>query len=465
MSYRFRFVAILFLVVSTTALSQGLPEVNKGILEEGEKHNQAMLHITHLTKKIGPRLLGSSNLTKACNWSLGQFKKWGLSNVHFEPYMDVPIGFERGKQQLGRMVSPSKRDFQFTTFAWTPGTKGSISGAAILEPKSSEEIERLGAKLKGAWVLADGPALAMRSRPDTILDERRKSIEAKGIAGWVFASDSELLHTSGSWQKLDFANLPSIPLVVVRASDAKAIRDELSLEKPVVLDFNIDNRFVKGPVKVGNVVADIPGTEKPDEYVIVGAHLDSWDGPGSEGACDNGTGATAVIEAARVLSKLNVKPKRTIRFVLFTGEEEGLLGSRAYMRQHEKELQKISAVFINDSGTNYISGLMCHDSMAPQLELATVLLKKAGSPYEFAITKTSNPPSRNGGGSDHAPFVEQGIPAFYMRSSGKSNYWQIWHTQNDNLEQVVPDSLKRSGLVFAVLAYNLACSDRLLPRP
>ena len=464
-----RCVCCASLGLAQAVLAQGLPEINQKIIEEGEKHNQAYLHIRHLTKKIGPRLLGSDKFTNACNWTLKKFKDWGLKNVHFEPYMEVPIAFNRGKRQIGRMVTPATRDFQFTTSAWSAGTKGSIKGFAIEEPKDEEEFSKVKDSLKGAWVLAGGEGLGIRTRPDEAKVEFRKKVEDAGIAGWIYASANEYVTTNGNFRNLVLDALPTIPRITVRASDMSAIREALKSGKKPELEFDIDNRFGKKKVTVNNVVADIPGTEKPDEFVIIGAHLDSWDGPGSEGACDNATGSTAILEAARILGKCNVKPKRTIRFILFSGEEEGLLGSTAYVKDHEKEIDKISAVFVDDSGTNYDSGVMCSETASKWLFDASEPLKKTDPKFEFKVTTFQPSPDSGrrrggGGGSDHAPFAAQGIPAYFMRKTGNANYMEIWHTQNDNLEHVIVDNVKRSSLVFAILSYNLACANELVPR-
>lgn len=464
------FAVLCAVVLGQLSFAQGLPEMNKKIIEEGEKRNQAPLHIKHLTKKIGPRLLGSPQFEKACNWTLKKFRDWGLKNVHFEPFMDVPFGFERGKQQMGRMLSPVKRDFQFSTAAWSVGTKGAVKGIAIEEPKDEEALAKAKDSLSGAWILAGGDGLGIRSRPDDSKLEFRKKIETCGIAGWVYASANEYVTTNGNMRIETLEALPKIPRITVRASDMAAIREALAAGKKPELEFDIDNRFLKKNVTVNNVVADIPGTEKPDEVVIIGAHLDSWNGPGSEGACDNGTGVTAVLEAARILGKYNVKPKRTIRFILFGGEEEGLLGSSAYVKAHEKELDKISAVFVDDSGTNYDSGLMCSENAGKLLIPATDPLKDTDKAFEFKIA-TYQPSGTGagrrrggGGGSDHAPFQAAGVPAFFMRKTGDANYMEIWHTQNDNLAHVNLKNVSRSGLVFAVLGYNLACADGLVSR-
>ena len=230
-------------------------------------------------------------------------------------------------------------------------------------------------------------------------------------------------------------------------------------------NFNIENIFVKGPITVGNVIADIPGSEKPDEYVIVSGHLDSWDGPVSEGACDNGTGAMATMEAARILATCHAKPKRTIRFILWTGEEEGLLGSAAYVREHKNEWDKISVCLVDDSGTNYDSGITCLESQQPFFADAIATMNKAFPDMQQSLN-TSRPagPRRGGGGSDHASFSAVGVPGIFLRKAGRQNYMVIWHTQNDRLDQVIPEYMRLNATNMAVLGYELGCAEKLLPR-
>ena len=153
-------------------------------------------------------------------------------------------------------------------------------------------------------------------------------------------------------------------------------------------EFNIDNRWIKGPIEVHNVVAELKGSEFPDEIVVVGGHLDSWNSPGSQGASDNGTGSCSTLEAARLLIKSGVKPKRTIRFILFTGEEQGLLGSTDYVKQHEAELPKISACIVDDGGSNYQSGASGYASWEPFLRPSFELMTKANSIKEGWIYKS-----------------------------------------------------------------------------
>jgi len=205
---------------------------------------------------------------------------------------------------------------------------------------------------------------------------------------------------------------------------------------------------------VYNTVAEIPGSEKPDEVVIIGGHLDSWDL--GTGATDNGTGAMAVLEAARALQRLGLKPKRTIRFVLFTGEEQGLVGARAYVEAHKAELGKISGVLVHDSGTGRVLtiGMMANYAAREVMDRVVYPLAKIG---------LVEPSLRTEGGSDHVPFDEAGVPGFWCVQE-PVDYAQTHHSQADTFDRVRPDDLTEGAQVLAVWAYNVAQLPDLLPR-
>ena len=186
--------------------------------------------------------------------------------------------------------------------------------------------------------------------------------------------------------------------------------------KPVTLEFDIRNYFKKGPIKLYNVIADIPGSELPDEYVIVGGHIDSWDG--ATGATDNGTGVATTLEAARILMKAGVKPRRTIRFMLWSGEEQGLLGSAAYVKAHKDLMPKISAVLVHDGGTNYLSGIGATEAMISDFEQVFAPVKELDPQFPFEVRKVAG---LSGGGSDHASFLAANVPGFFWRQVGQGS--------------------------------------------
>ncbi len=267
-----------------------------------------------------------------------------------------------------------------------------------------------------------------------------------------------MLVTSGL-HRITWDKLPTLPSVVLLRKQFEEIAAWLKDGKSVTLEFDIRNYFKKGPIKLYNVIADIPGTELPDEYVIVGGHIDSWDG--ATGATDNGTGVSTALEAARILMKAGARPRRTIRFMVWSGEEQGLLGSAAYVKAHKELMPKISAVLVHDGGTNYLSGIGGTEAMLSDLEQVFAPVKELDHDYPFEVRKV---PGLSGGGSDHASFLSANVPGFFWRQSGKAVYRHTHHTQFDTYDAAVPEYQKHSSLVIALGAFGIANLDHLLSR-
>jgi carboxypeptidase Q len=460
-------LSIPLLLVGSPLLgfAQADPAMVAKIIDEGKNRNQVMKHLTHLTQNIGPRLTSSTNLQKACDWTMQKFKEYGLQNVHFEQWGEWPVGFDRGAKQVGRMVTPYPKDFVFTTPSWTMGTNGPKRGRAVLEPTTMEEFNQVKSKLKGAWLVVTRPQGGGRGvAPQTPSDEQKQvqdAIATSGILGRVMGSRNELVITSGRWN-VKWEDIPKDLRITIRKSDMDLLTYNIEKGRDVTLEFDLENKLIRGPRPVGNVIADIPGTEKPDEMVIVSGHLDSWDGPGSQGAQDNGTGTMVALEAARILMASGAKPKRTIRFIMWTGEEQGLFGSRAYVEKHKDELSKISCVFVDDGGGNYQGGLTCTADMEPMLREALTPAMQAFPDMPMEIRIVQRIP--RGGGSDHASFNAVGVPGFFWFETGTLDYNFVHHTQHDRLEQVKPEYLVQSSTNSAAAAYIVACAPTLLPR-
>ncbi|MGO9463817.1 MAG: M20/M25/M40 family metallo-hydrolase [Isosphaeraceae bacterium] len=434
------------------------PEFER-IVSAGHEDSQVMDHLDWLCNRIGPRLTGSDNLTNACEWVRDRFASFGIDNARLEPWGEFPVGFNRGPW-FGRVIQPEPKALEFMTKAWSAGTKGAVRGKAVLAPKDQKELDlaKANGTIAGAWVLLPRPARS-GPRPDpAFLRSLRKELEAAKPAGIVVPSSSDLLVTSGvhriSWDKL-----PTVPAVTLLRKQFEEIAAWLKEGKTVTLEFDIRNYFKKGPVKLYNVIADIPGSELPDEYVIVGGHIDSWDG--ATGATDNGTGVATTLEAARILTKSGVKPKRTIRFMVWSGEEQGLLGSAAYVKAHKDLTPKISAVLVHDGGTNYLSGIGATDAIVSDFEQVFTPIKKLDAKYPFEVRKV---PGLFGGGSDHASFLEANVPGFFWRQAGDARYQRTHHTQYDTFDAAIPDYQKHSSLVIALAAYGIANLDHLLSR-
>ena len=444
------------IVLSSSALSATKTEIDR-VIAAGQEESRVMEHLDILCNRFGPRLTSSDALQTANEWARETFEGYGLANARLDEWGTFPVGFNRGPW-FGKIVEPQEKRLEFITMSWSAGTKGAVKGKAVLAPSNEEELEAVKGDLKGAWVFNPNPTRGGPIPSAELSSKLNKLYDEVGIAGTVRSSRGGLLLTSGnshvSWDKL-----PTTPSVVLLQSQFDEILGLLKEKKPVVVEFDIRNYFKKGPIKQYNVIADIPGTEKPDEYVIVGGHIDSWDG--ATGATDNGTGVSTTIEAARILMKSGVKPKRTIRFMLFSGEEQGLLGSLAYVKAHPELMPKISAVLVHDGGTNYLSGIGATAAMLSDLQqvFAPVLSLNPKLPFEVKEV-----PALFGGGSDHASFLNANVPGFFWNQAGDANYTHTHHTQFDTYDAAIPEYQKHSSIVAAVGALGIADLDHLLSR-
>ena len=429
-------------------------EVEK-IVSVGHEESQVMDHLDALCNRIGPRLTGSDNLTNACEWVRDRFKSFGIENARLESWGEFAVGFNRGPW-FGRVIQPEPKSLEFNTMAWSAGTKGAVRGTAVLAPKNEKELAEAKEKgtLAGAWVLLPRASGASQAFGRSL----RKELEDAKAAGIVSPSSSELLVTGGG-HRITWDKLPTLPAVTLVRKQFDELAGLVKDGKTVTLEFDIRNYFKKGPIKLYNVIADIPGSELPDEYVIVGGHIDSWDG--ATGTTDNGTGVATTLEAARILMKTGLKPRRTIRFMLWSGEEQGLLGSAAYIKAHKDLTPKISAVLVHDGGTNYLSGIGATEAMMSDFEQVFAPVKELDPQFAFEVRKVAG---LSGGGSDHASFLAANVPGFFWRQAGKARYQRTHHTQYDTFDAAIPEYQKHSSLVTAVSAYGIANLDHLLSR-
>jgi hypothetical protein len=514
------YTALVLLVGLGLGAARGTGTVQDQIADLGRHDNHAMKHLDHLTNDIGARRAGSDNHRIACEWARDQFEKFGLENAHLEVAAEIPVGFERGRSK-GYIRKPVSRELHFRTPSWTPGTDGKRRAGAVMAPETVGELEESQPALRGKWVLW---------RPAEDLEENmaytRKWEEIDpDVAGIVTPSQGEMIRTSCN-SGVEWTDLPKTPTITMLEAEWKEIAGMLSRDEHVTLEFDIDNRFEKGPIPVHNVVADIPGTGKPDEYVIVGAHIDSHDT--GTGAMDNGAGVAAALEAARLLMESGARPERTIRFVLFGGEENGMLGSNGYVEAHPELTPKISAMYNMDMGADYISGIMATDAMLDDFEQIFEPVRALDAEKSFVTNRVQHlpqvaadcgvgavPPTpltsggcggaaqrivingeslggcssvpdafettqslgdstkvpsgkklvmRTIGSSDHAPFLAAGVPAFMWRQKGKDPLPYYLHTQKDTYEYVVGEYLEYSATVIALAALGTADLDHMLSR-
>src|SRR6202158_6173838 len=452
------------------------------ILSEIRDHSQAMENLEYLSDEIGPRLTGSPQLKQANDWTAAKFREYGLTNVHLEPWT-IAHSWTRGTAQA-RIVSPAGHPLTIASAGWSPGTNGGVRGPVVyLDAKAKEDFEKFRGKLKGAIVIYQEPESLSPPKPENLngglirpmqqpppakgqpqapsrfaaLQEaaraRNEFFKQEGVAAVLRDSNKPhgLFNMTGiGGEKFDIG---VIPTAFVTGEGYRMIFRMLKHGK-VEVEIEMTNSFGDKPMDVYNTVAEIRGSERPDEVVILGAHLDSWDlGTGST---DNGTGSMAVLEAARTLAKLNLKPKRTIRFVLFTGEEEGLVGSKMYADAHKDELEKISGVLVHDTGTGRVLTLGLHDNYQDR-----EIVDKVLSPLKEL--KLLEPSMIRAFGTDHASFDDVGVPGFFVVQDG-AEYNQTHHSQSDTFDKVWKDDLNQGAQVLAAWAYNTAQLPAMLPR-
>jgi hypothetical protein len=471
---------------SAKAKGAAASALDKTLQAVAKKDSAVMGNLTYLSDMIGPRLTGSAALKRANDWAAVRMKAYGLVNVHQEAWA-LPEGWERGTA-TGRILEPDNgRTLSLASQGWAPGTPGKVQGEVIaLKAKTSKDLKEYKGRLKGVIVLvraptklkplaemekkgslfAGGPFGPGKGKDKTSREEVRafqrelsEFLRQEGAA--VLLQDAGkhhgLLFTTGTWSGKDRPSATSrMPTAYVAHEHYELLYRLATRAGPTSTraEIDISNRFIPGPLAAYNTVGEIRGSEKPEEVVVVGAHLDSWDL--GQGTLDNGTGTTVVLETARILARCGTAPRRTIRFILFTGEEQGLHGSSAYVKQHKQELDKISACLVHDTGTGKVIGLgwMGRPALKPFLETELAGLKEMG---------VQDVAGRGIGGSDHMSFDRAGVPGgiFIQEAAG---YGFGHHSQADTLSLAREPDLIQGAQVMAVAAMRLANLDSLLPR-
>jgi len=447
----------IFLLSTLIASAQNDPVIDK-IIDLGKTDNKVMDHMDILTNRIGDRITGSDGYNSACVWAVNTMKSWGMM-AEMQEAGEMPVGFNRGPW-FGKMITPKEINLEFGTPSYTAGTKGRQKGHVIISPKTVEEFWKIRDSIKGAWVLIDGINSGW-PRDRTGESELTKLIREAGALGTIQLSTFPirlLFQKVESWE-----TLPALPDIKLIDKQYNEIKDLIAGGKRVELEFDIRNYFRPGPIKYSNVIGWIPGTQYPDEYVILGGHLDGFDG--GSGAVDNASGATVAMEVCRLIMAAGGKPKRTIMVQLWAAEEYGLLGSSAWVKQNPDKLPRISAVFNRDGGTNCITGLSVSKSMMPDFKQVIKPILGLNPKYPFELTERTRPFRKGGrGGTDTFSFLQKEVPAFGFSTKGEQIYGRTWHTTLDTYDEIIPAYEEYSSMVTAVVAYGIANLDHLLPR-
>lgn len=449
------------------------------LMAEGMQRSHARDDLRYLTDVIGPRLTGSPAARRANDWVAAKLREYGADSVTLEPW---PFGvrWTRGPITM-RLLLPHERWVNAASWGWAPGTHGPLAGDVVyVDARTRANFERrFAGRIRGAWVMTDAPY--PRTNPDAPapadsarVDSLRRALRAarpladerdyvarrtallaeQGIAGQLIdgGKDFALLTMSGS----PYAVVPFPRVVVANETFAEMHRD-LAAGERVRVEVDATNTFGSDTIAQWNTVGEIRGSERPDEVVLVGAHLDSWDL--GTGATDNGSGSIAVLEAARILGALKaagVRPIRTIRFAFFVGEEQGLLGSRYYVLAHQAEMPRVQAVLVLDNGSGRITGvgLQGWDELRG---LWTDMLRPLASLGPLAVR------AEHKTGTDHLSFLPVGVPAFNYDQAAKG-YDHTHHSQVDVFDHAVPGDVAQAATIMAVNAFQLANLGQRLPR-
>ena len=509
-------IALLpLLVLAAPAAAQQADDLNR-IIDEGLNHSQVMQTAQHLTDDIGGRMTNSPQMRQAEAWTAGQFRAWGLSNVHKQGFR-----FGRGwwiASAYARMTAPRPLMLTSIPVAWTPPTSGTISAPIVVAPmKKERDFAAWRGKLAGKIVLVSMPGEGSepgepafkRLKGEDIekLDTYRQPkfdpdglekllreialtrkldafLKAEGAVAWARIShrDGKLLHGEG--YDFQVGGTPALPGIEIAAEDYRRLARLAKTGPAPVLEINSDVRFDDSDVNAYNIIAEIPGSDPKAGYVMAGAHLDSW--VAGDGAADNGAGSAMIMEAARILAKLGVKPKRTIRFALWAGEEQGLFGSMAYVDQYlatrapgpaEEEGSEamyfrykyrfpitpkpgygdLKAYFNIDNGSGKLRGIHAEGNVA-----AVPLLREWLSPFAgMGATSVVSSPT---GGTDHVFMQAVGVPGYQFVQDPLDYSSRIHHSGMDTFDHLKAEDMRQGSVVLAGMLLQAANSAKTLPR-
>ncbi|MGD2217909.1 MAG: M20/M25/M40 family metallo-hydrolase [Gemmatimonadales bacterium] len=484
----FTLVAALFALASPAA-TQTFPvedPVLQRIWEEGMENSQTYVLAQALLDSIGPRLTGSPAHKAANDWAVQMFQSWGIEarNEQYGTWMN----WERGITHID-LVEPRVRTLEGMLLAWSAGTRGKVKAGVVIFPDvaDSAAFQAWLPEADGRFVLVSYPEPTcrpndnweeyateesferMQAERDTLRQEWRARTEKTGYNQRQLSTVLEeagvrgILTSSwpGGWgvHRVFSAATEEVPTLALGCEDYGLVFRLAERGQGPVLEVEAKARF-NGEEPVFNSIAEIRGTERPDEYIVLSAHYDSWDG--GSGATDNGTGSVTMLEAVRILKAAYPNPKRTIIAGLWGGEEQGLIGSRAFVADHPEVVQGLQVLLNQDNGTGRI------------VRATGAGLTRAGEYFARWLSAIPTEISRHidltlpgtpsGGGSDHASFLCTGAPAFFLGAHRWAYFPYTWHTNRDTFDKIVFDDLKNNATLFAMLAYLASEEDEMMPR-
>lgn len=467
------------------------------IKDEGLQRSHVMDIAGYLTDVYGPRLTGSPNIRAAGEWAVKEMRGWGLADATLATWGRFGRGWTNDRF-AGHVIAPARSALIGYPKAWTPGTNGPVVGEATLAVLATEsDLDQHRGTLKGKFVLIaperalmphwepearrySDADLAERARqpivppqgrggtpraPQDFMRKRMAFLVSEGVAATLEPARGEggtvFVVGGGSRHAED---PPSVLQIVLAVEHYNRIARILRKSIPVTLEFDVRNTFHDADLNGFNIIADIPGTDKADELVMLGAHFDSWHS--GTGATDNAAGSAVMMEAMRILKVTGARLRRTVRVALWTGEEQGFLGSRAYVAEHFGSRQtmelksghrKLSAYFNLDNGTGAIRGvhLQGNEEVAP-------VFKAWMEPFQnLGMTTLA---IRNTGGTDHLAFDEVGLPGFQFIQDPIEYESRTHHSNMDVHDRLQAEDLMKNAVIVASFAYHAANRDALLPR-
>ncbi len=486
------------------------------IRDEGLHHSEVMETLYHLTDVIGPRLTGSPQAKQANEWTRDQFAHWGLASSHLEGF-PFGRGWSFSSCQV-RLTSPHQAVLIAYPKAWTPGTQGVVHGEVMkVKIESEKDLDPYRGKVAGKILLIEDirdpnrpsfPEPPERYSKDDLAklgefeireprdfrkraieryklrQEVNKFLETEKVAATLETSPRPdgIVVVSGGGSRKPGESTGTTALVLA-AESYNEISRLLEHDQPVELDVQVDARFYDDDSQAYDTIAEIPGTDKKNEIVMAGAHLDSWHS--GTGATDNAAGSAVVMEAARILKALGVKPRRTIRFALWTGEEQGLLGSQAYVKNHfgghpentdpdvkdipeeyrelrwplqlKPEHARLSAYFNLDNGSGKVRGIYAQENTA-----ATPIFTAWLAP--FADLGADTVTLRDTGSTDHISFDDVGLPGFQFIQDGLDYFTHTHHTNIDTYDHLESKDMMQASVLMAAFLYDAAMRPEPLPR-
>lgn len=515
-------LVVPFVLAGSSVWSQekiDLEMVNR-IRYEGFRNSKVMELASGLMDGIGPRLTGSPNVKRANEWTRDKLASFGLVNAHLESWGPFGRGWANDYVNV-RMTSPDVAPLIAYAKAWTPGTNGAVKGKCIrVKIEDKKDFDKYRGKLAGLIAIfgpdpdvktvsqpmferlsdkdlgdigqypipSEKPGLryAENRKRQAFQKEVNKFLAEEKVLAMVdhgygsFGGGTVFVQSGGSWKT---GETSTVPAITVALEQWDRIARLLEQKKEVELELNVASTFYDDDAMQYNTLAEIPGTDKKDELVMVGAHLDSWHS--GTGATDNGAGTVVMMEAMRILKALDVKPRRTIRIGLWTGEEQGLLGSQNYVQQHfgsrppidepdmkgmptllrreagavttKPEQARVSVYFNVDNGSGKLRGvyLQENEAVAPIFEAWMQPFKDLGM-----TTLTM----RNTGGTDHQSFDAVGIPGFQFIQDPLDYSTRTHHSNMDVYDRLQADDLKQAAVIVASFVYNAAMRDQMMPR-